>query len=89
MPLIFRAAGPADAPELAALHVSTWREAYSHLLPTDFFTDEYIEGRQKIWSHVLNNPRAAAFYLRNAFEFDGGEQIDPGAPKIIDARMVR
>ena len=57
MPLIFRAAGPADAPELAALHVSTWREAYSHLLPGDFFTDEYIEGRQKMWNHVLNNPR--------------------------------
>lgn len=36
--------------------MSTWREAYSHLLPDDFFTDEYIEGRHKMWSHVLNNP---------------------------------
>ena len=57
MPLSFRAPTPADAPELAALHVSTWREAYSHLLPDDFFTDEYIEGRQKMWNHALSNPR--------------------------------
>ena len=35
------------------------------------------------------NPRAIAFYRRNAFEFDGAEQIDPGAPRITDARMVR
>ena len=57
MPLIFRAAGPADVPELAALHVSTWREVYSHLLPGDFFTDGYIEERQKMWNHALSNPR--------------------------------
>ena len=36
-----------------------------------------------------DNPRAVAFYLRNGFNFDGTEQVDPGAPKIVDARMVR
>lgn len=35
------------------------------------------------------NPRAIAFYLRNGFAFDGVEQIDPAAPAITDARMVR
>lgn len=35
------------------------------------------------------NPRAIAFYRRNGFEFDGTEQIDPGAPSITDARMSR
>lgn len=39
------------------MHVSTWREVHSHLLPGDFFTDEYIEGRQKMWNHALSNPR--------------------------------
>lgn len=57
MPLTLRPPTPADASELAALHVSTWREAYSHLLPDDFFTDQYIEGRRKMWNHILNNPR--------------------------------
>lgn len=154
----------ADAETLAALHVATWREAYAHLLPDEFFTEAFIQGRLDMWQHVLgnprdewvvriaesegtmigfafvgqslpaegqvppqdrqlysiyvsaahyssgvgqalldavlgdqaamlwvakDNPRAVAFYLRNGFAFDGAEQIDPAAPKIIDARMVR
>lgn len=35
------------------------------------------------------NPRAAAFYLRNGFRFDGVEHVDPHAPSITDARMLR
>ncbi len=153
-----------DARQIASLHVSAWREAYSHLLPEAFFTEDYIESRREMWNHILGNPRedrsirvaesggeiigfafvgpsfgpdgqkfprdrqlfalyiaaahygsgagqslldatagdgpamlwvakgnprAVAFYLRNGFEFDGAEQVDPGAPRIVDARMVR
>lgn len=153
-----------DAPQIAELHVATWREAYSHLLPEDFFTEEHARSRHQMWNHILgnpreewririaesngkiigfafsgpsfgpegqelprerqlfsiyvaaehygagvgqalldatagdgpamlwvakDNPRAVAFYRRNGFEFDGTEQTDPGAPKIVDARMVR
>lgn len=153
-----------DAAAIADLHVSTWREAYAHLLPDDFFSEEYVAGRHRMWNHVLTdarddmsvriaesdgaiigfawvgpgigldgeepprerqlyaiyvsaahygtgagqalldetlgdgpamlwvakeNPRASAFYLRNGFRFDGVEQIDPHAPLITDARMVR
>jgi len=35
------------------------------------------------------NPRATAFYARNGFALDGAEQVDPHAPSITDARMVR
>ncbi|MFS0714211.1 GNAT family N-acetyltransferase [Microbacterium sp. 2P01SA-2] len=35
------------------------------------------------------NPRAIAFYGRNGFHFDGREKVDPAAPAITDARMVR
>lgn len=45
-----------DAAEIADLHVSTWREAYSHLLPEDFFTAGYTASRHKMWNHVLANP---------------------------------
>jgi ribosomal protein S18 acetylase RimI-like enzyme len=153
-----------DAAEIADLHVSTWREAYSQLLPGDWFSAEYIAGRHRMWNHVLaeasddvvvrvaesdgsiigfawvgpgiaaegeqpprerqvyaiyvaqshygsgagqalldaalgsgpamlwvaqENPRAISFYLRNGFQFDGVEQVDPYAPAITDARMVR
>jgi len=153
-----------DAASLADLHVSTWREAYTHLLPHDYFSSEYVEGRHRMWQHVLThprddvdvrvaesdgslvgfawagpgigtgdeapprqrqlyaiylaeshhgsgaaqalldetigagpamlwvarqNPRATAFYARNGFVLDGAEQVDPHAPSITDARMVR
>lgn len=35
------------------------------------------------------NPRAIAFYVRNGFAFDGTEKVDPMAPAITEARMVR
>ena len=154
----------ADAGAVADLHVSTWQEAYSHLLPADYFTDEYVDSRHRMWNHVLmnprddvivrvaevdgimigfawagpslgdtgeevprqrqlyaiyvaaahygrgvgqvllddvlgaeramlwvarENPRAMAFYIRNGFQFDGAEQVDPHAPAITDARMIR
>lgn len=151
-----------DAASIADLHVATWKEAYSHLLPQNYFSEEYVEGRRRLWSRVLaddvmtvrvaeddgevigfawvgpgmglegeeaprdrqlyaiyvlaahygtgvaqalldealgdgpamlwvakENPRATAFYARNGFRFDGVEQIDPYAPTITDARMVR
>ena len=164
MPFTIRTPELADADTLAALHVSTWREAYAHLLPDEFFTEAFVQGRLDMWNHVLgnprdegvvrvaeqsgtmigfafagqslktdgalpprerqlfsiytsaahhgsgagqalldavlgsapamlwvakDNPRAVAFYLRNGFAFDGAEQIDPAAPRIVDARMVR
>lgn len=159
-----REAALGDARAIADLHVATWKEAYSHLLPGDYFSEQYVEGRHRMWDHVLThprddmtvhvadadgeivgfawvgpgeglddeepprdrllfaiyvlaahygagagqslldaalgdepamlwvakeNPRATAFYLRNGFRFDGVEQIDPQAPLITDARMVR
>lgn len=153
-----------EASAIADVHVATWKEAYSHLLPEDFFSEEYVAGRHRMWQHVLThprddmivrvaeteggivgfawvgpgegingeepprdrllyaiyvlaahygtgvgqalldgtlgdgpamlwvakeNPRATAFYLRNGFHFDGVEQVDPHAPLITDARMVR
>lgn len=56
MTFAIRSPNAADAPVIAELHVSTWREAYSHLLPDAFFSEEYVAGRQKMWDYVLNHP---------------------------------
>nr|WP_200921012.1 hypothetical protein [Plantibacter sp. Leaf1] len=45
-------------------------------------------GPAMLWV-AKENPRATSFYLRNGFAFDGVEQVDPSAPSITDARMVR
>lgn len=46
-----------DASQIAALHVSTWREVYSNLLPEDLFSDEHFQGFLRMWEHILGNPR--------------------------------
>lgn len=46
-----------DAPQIAELHVATWREAYSQLLPEDFFSEEYVQSRHQMWNHILGSPR--------------------------------
>lgn len=164
MAFTVRPAEASDLDALVALHVATWKEAYTHLLPDGFFDDEHTRQRRAMWTRILEddsperiarvaadgdrlvglamsgpsmsvsgeevprerqlymlyvlaaeygtgagqalfdavigadpavlwvakeNPRAIAFYRRNGFEFDGVEQIDPGAPAITDARMVR
>jgi ribosomal protein S18 acetylase RimI-like enzyme len=46
-----------DAAALAEVHVSTWHETYAHLLPDDFFSPQYMQGRTEMWERVLSNPR--------------------------------
>ncbi|WP_242616286.1 hypothetical protein [Microterricola gilva] len=36
----------ADAPHIAALHVATWREAYSRLVPAEFFAERHFQERR-------------------------------------------
>jgi ribosomal protein S18 acetylase RimI-like enzyme len=56
MPFTIRAPVPQDAAALADVHVSTWREAYAHLLPEGFFSDEYVRGRHRMWERLLAEP---------------------------------
>ena len=57
MTLVVRAPSPADAREIAELHVSTWREAYAHLLPEEFFDGAHVRGRHEMWDRLLEDPR--------------------------------
>jgi ribosomal protein S18 acetylase RimI-like enzyme len=49
---------PSEATEIADMHVQTWRETYSHLLPEGFFDDEYVQGRHRMWTGILESPGA-------------------------------
>ncbi|RZU63593.1 GNAT family N-acetyltransferase [Zhihengliuella halotolerans] len=53
MTYVLRVPDLTDAPEIAELHVSTWRETYGRLLPDDFFDEEHLAGRQRMWNHIL------------------------------------
>lgn len=54
-----RRPGPDDAQELAALHVQTWQETYDHLLPTGFFTSEFLDSRLRLWQHLVTATEGA------------------------------
>ena len=56
MPFTLRKPALADAPRIAELHVAAWREAYSELLPEDFFTAGHVRARHDMWTHILGNP---------------------------------
>ena len=45
MTFLLRKPRPDEAHALADLHVATWRETYTHLLPADFFSESYVTGR--------------------------------------------
>ncbi|MET4136698.1 hypothetical protein [Pseudarthrobacter sp. PvP090] len=56
-PFTLREPALADSRQIAELHVATWREAYAHLLPGDFFTEGQVQSRHRMWNHILGNPR--------------------------------
>lgn len=55
----------ADAPAIGALHVASWRETYTGLVPDAMLTGLTFEARTAMWSAVLADPdafgRAALF----------------------------
>jgi len=58
-PLVVRAAVPADAAAMAALHVGAWRAAYAGVMPPEFLATLTIEDRQAMWRRSLTEPELA------------------------------
>lgn len=48
-----REAGPADAPAIAALHTTVWREAYRGLVPDAYLDAVTAEERRRRWTARL------------------------------------
>ncbi len=94
MTFTLRAPVPADAEEIAALHVSTWQETYTELLPEGFFDEAHIEGRRRMWSRMLDAPRENVT-IRVAEEEDGriigfamsGPSVDTESPAVRDRQL--
>lgn len=49
-----REAGPSDAAEIARIQVSTWRSAYSDILPTEVLDDLDPARTEQQWLHALS-----------------------------------
>jgi ribosomal protein S18 acetylase RimI-like enzyme len=68
-PGLIRAALPADAWPIAAVHVATWRDAYAGLLPGEVLAGLDAGERAQRWSSILAAPAEGRFVL--VFEQDG------------------
>ncbi|MCT1545368.1 MULTISPECIES: GNAT family N-acetyltransferase [Kocuria] len=51
-----RVPSPEDAPRIAEVHVQSWRETYTGLVPEHFFGDAARQARRKMWSRMLADP---------------------------------
>jgi ribosomal protein S18 acetylase RimI-like enzyme len=66
---LIRAARPADAQPIAAVHVATWRDAYAGLLPDEVLSGLDVGERAQRWHHNLSASAEGRFVL--VFEQDG------------------
>jgi len=74
---------PSDAEDLAVLHLRCWREAYGHLLSEDFFTEERLDGRRRLWAMLTAGPQPGQTIMMAESEGEvvgfagGGVPLDP------------
>lgn len=53
-PLLVRSATLDDADGLAEIHVQSWRETYSGLIPDRLMSAETLDARRRMWSLILS-----------------------------------
>lgn len=62
--VVLVAAGPEDAPAIAALHVTSWRSAYKGLVPDAFLAGPVEEDRRTLWESRLSAPDDSRLVLK-------------------------
>jgi ribosomal protein S18 acetylase RimI-like enzyme len=60
---LVRAARPADAREIATVHVATWQHAYAGLLPDDLLAGLDVNQRAENWHRRITDPPGRGFVL--------------------------
>lgn len=53
-----RSAIPSDAPALGAVHVASWHETYTGILPDEMLASLSVEARTEMWTKILGYPAA-------------------------------
>jgi hypothetical protein len=54
--VLVRPAVPADARQVATVHVASWRSAYADLLPARILADLSVDDRAAVWAERLSDP---------------------------------
>lgn len=67
-----------DAAALARMHVTSWRETYTGILPDAMLSSLSVEGRKTIWDQVMSQPTTAGSTVVHLAEH-GGQIIGFGS----------
>ena len=82
-----RFATPADAMDIANVHIETWRTTYRGMMPDKLLDNLSLATRGNFWVGYLNNPPEGAFVLvaeDEAGEIAGFANAGPPRPEIKD-----
>lgn len=91
-PLRVRLAEPTDADGIAEVHVQSWRETYSGLIPDRFMDAEALEMRRRMWASILAlDPPPGTIVVAEGHGFitDHATLDDPDLEGVVEVRMVR
>lgn len=72
-----RAATPADAEEIAGVHISAWRGAYAGILPDAVLANLSQEHRAEQWAVVLREPASSVLVLDDGTRLRGVAYLKP------------
>lgn len=85
-----------DAAPIAGVHVRAWKQAYMHLLPNGFFTEDHARSRIQQWSRILSAPSGewSVSVAEAAGEIVGFAMADPvhvatGVPGAVSGAVPR
>ena len=94
--LVWRAPTPADAEALGRMHHQAWVDAYSHLLPDDWFERWTVDDAIARWHGILTAPTPADLSRIAVFDGTGAavawvvvgpsrpdDTIDPARPREL------
>ena len=88
--LVWRAPTPADAEALGRMHHQAWVDAYSHLLPDDWFEHWTVDDAIARWRGILTAPHSGRPHPHRRLRRDrGGGRLGRGGPVAPGRRASR
>ncbi|MHB1172330.1 MAG: GNAT family N-acetyltransferase [Lacisediminihabitans sp.] len=78
MEFVVRPATVSDAHAIALVHVVSWQESYSHVLPAEFLANQSVERRAEFWRHNLAEGPGQSWVAELNDEIVGFSSSGPG-----------
>ena len=82
--VVIRPATVADAPQIARIHIASWREAHAGVVPADYLAGLDVEARTRAWQDVLRDAGEQGTVTSVQVAEDEGELV--GFVSVVPSR---